>query len=445
MDTAFATRWSGIGLVLPVLLFLLVVMNAPPYVPLQDYNEWTYQGYVAAQLLQGHLPGRYAFAGFPVPNSAVQAILSALNLVVSATLSSRLVASAYVIAAIALAWRLSLRISPACNGSYFFLLLVCLYFNTPFWNGYMNYQMGILLFSAWLLLDPATRRKPQWVLLFSVAGFFTHAMIWASILLMIGIDALRRWRFAAALPALLSIGLFAWYAAMRHTPVLPDPLAHATLPKLVAYKLYTLAKLGPYHHFTYDDGVVSAFETAGYYAGCVVNIAFALGVVYVLYASLRLMSQRRLSDERIGACVLLALFIVLPAVISDLVNPGERVVYPALLLALFGAGEADDGERHVGTAAHGMALLPVVVRWLAISGGVAVICALGLLSNSERLLYAPATNVDGGTPALRYFQTRPAAYSDVRAMLEGALPLRPLSFESSFLLNAGSPRGHAGR
>ncbi|MEX3999177.1 hypothetical protein AB4Y38_09800 [Paraburkholderia sp. EG285A] len=454
MDTPFATRWAGIGFALPVLFFLLVVMNAPPYVPLQDYNEWTYQGYIAAQLLQGHLTGQYAFTAFPVPNSAVQLILGVLNFAVPAPLASRLVASAYVIAAIVLAWRISLRICPMENAGYFFLLLACLYFNTPFWNGYMNYQMGILLFSAWLLLDPATRRKPQWVLLFSVAGFFVHAVIWASILLMIGIDVARRRRIVAALPVLFSLGLFGWYAAARHTPVLPDPLEYAGLFKIAAYKLYTLAKLGPYHHFTYDDGIVSSYERVGYYAGCALNAVFALGIVYVLYVilygTLRNGSWRRMSDERIGACVLLAMFVALPPVISDLVNPGERVLYPALLLALFGAGELEAaGGRRVHTAAPFVNFLVfepgmrAVVRALAASGVVAVLCAIGLVANSERLIHKPTTNVDGGTPALRYFQTRPAAYDDVRARLDGALPLRPLGFETGFLLNVGSPLGHS--
>ncbi|WP_321884377.1 hypothetical protein [Paraburkholderia bannensis] len=445
MDTAFATRWAGMSCVLPPLLFLLVVINGTPYVPLQDYNEWTYQGYIAAQILLGHLDAplaaHYAFASYPVPNSAVQAILTALNCVVPATLASRLVASAYSVFAIMLAWRMSLRIAPSRNVSVFFVLLVCVYFNTPFWNGYMNYQMGMLLFTVWLLLDPSTRRKPQWVLLFTMLAFFTHAVIWAAILLMIGLDVLRRRRIAAALPALASIGLFAWYAAQRHTPVLPDPLAHAGTVKFVVYKLYTLAKLGPYHHFTYDDGVVSSFESAGYYVGCAVNAAFAVGIVVLLGASLRLAKGPRLTDERITACVLFALFMLLPAVISDLVNPGERVLYPALLLMLCSSGA---GAQHE-TRERAAALVPRVMRWMAISGVVCVLCATGLLANGARLLYDASEETVAGTPPLRLFQTRPAAYADVLAMLDDTLPLRALSFETSFLINnddafTGKPR-----
>ncbi|WP_322091617.1 hypothetical protein [Paraburkholderia bannensis] len=428
MDNAIAARPNGLAIMLPVVAVLLFVMNATPYVPLQDYNEWVYQGFVTSQLLQGHLSDRFLVAQFPVPNSAVQVVLALLCLVMSAPLAAQVLASGYVIAAAAIAWRLSLKIAPTNNRGVFFLLLIGVYFNSPFWNGYMNYQLGILLFSLWLLIDPATRRKPLWILAFTVAAFFTHAMIWASLMLVIGVDALRQRRFRALLaacPALVSLALFGWYAACKHTPMMPDPNANAGLLHVVAYKLYTLAKLGPYHNYVYAADVRGFGDRVIYYLGCAVNFAFAAGVVVLLWSAfarplLRREGWRRASTEQIGALLLLGVSLAMPAVISDLVNPGERVLYPALLLALAAA----NGER-----------VARIANWLAPGVVVLAACALGLALNGARLVPdASMANVSSsGTPP--FFQSRPGAYFDVRPILSGVSPLRKVAFETGYLFN----------
>jgi hypothetical protein len=430
MDSVFATtRRAGILVVLPVLLVLLLAINAPPFVPLQDYNEWVYQGFVAAQLLHGHLTDHFAFAAFPVPNSAAQALLCLLTLVIPPMWAARVVASVYVVAAVALGWMLSKKMSRTQNISYFFLLLVCVYFNTPFWDGYINYQLGLLLFSIWLLMDPATRRKPLWALAFSIAGFFTHAVIWASILLLMAVDAVRRRKYLCYLPALVSLALFAWYVVCKPAPKAPNAISSSGLLHAIAYKLYTLAKLGPYHNFVYSGGAGSQLESAGFYVGCAVNFVFAAGLVYMLcVALLRQLRNgggwKRVSDETLALLVLLALFIVMPAVMADVVNPGERMLYPALLLALLGPGDAR------------------VVRWLSASVVALAACALGLVASGARLVPDSAladARAGASKPAL--FQSRPAEFYNVWPVLDGAAPVLALGFETSFLFNRSSPHG----
>jgi hypothetical protein len=75
---------------------------------------------------------------------------------------------------------------------------------------------------------------------------------------------------------------------------------------------------------------------------------------------------------------------------------------------------------------------------------VLAVCGLGLLANEGRLIHDP-TPADAGADAraLPYFQTRPAAYADVRSILNGSLPIRKLSFETSFLFNRPLPQGSA--
>ncbi len=416
-------------IVVPALAIVLLAINTLPYVPLQDYNDWAYQGYIVAQMLQGHLNDAFYFAHYPVPNSTVQALLSLLNLILSPIPASRVVASFYVIAAVALAWQLARKLSATQTVRYFLVLLVCVYFNTPFWNGYMNYQFGILLFSWWLLLDRSTRAKPLWVLAFTVGAFFTHAVIWASILLMIALDALRRRRFAPYLPALASLGLFVWYVLCKHTPTVPDPGHQSGIAHALGYKLYTLAKLGPYHHFVYANGATSTIESIAYYAGAAVNFAVAAGLMYLIGAVLwrsfgRRSARPHVSDETLAAVVLLVLFALMPAVMADVVNPGERMLYPALMLALFGVGQSG------------------AMKWLACSAAVLALCVLGLVANSARLTSDTALADAGpGVSQRVLFGSRPDEFANILPISQGRLPIRTIGFETSFLFNTPGATG----
>lgn len=431
MDSTFVGNRVGLWAVVLALLVLLVSVNGTPYVPLQDYNEWVYQGFIAAQLLQGHFTGMFGFAHFPVPNSAVQTLLCLLNFIVAPILAARIVVSLYVVAAVVLAWRMARKISTTQHVSYFFVLLVCVFFNSPFWNGYLNYQLGILLFSAWLLQDRTARAKPFWVLAVTVAAFFTHAVIWASILLMMAIDALRRRQFVPYLPALASVGLFVWYVARKSAPTVPDPLSQAGLLKVIGYKLYTFAKLGPYHDFVYANGATSPLETAGQYAGFAVNIAMAAGLLYLIFAALWRPLMRRkswapVSDETLGSLVLFALFVAMPAVMADVVNPGERMLYPAMMLALLGAVESRIAQR----------LVPL----LACSALVLAFCALGLVAHRARLTSDAAFDSAGpGAGRRLFFGSRPDAFANVLPIFEGRSPLRAIGFQTGFLFNRPKP------
>ncbi|WP_321879334.1 hypothetical protein [Paraburkholderia bannensis] len=429
MDTAVAARRPGMWIVVPALAIVLLAIDTLPYVPLQDFNDWAYQGYIVAQMMQGHLNDAFFFAHYPVPNSTVQALLSLLNLILSPIPASRVVASLYVIAAVALAWQLARKLSATQTVRYFLVLLVCVYFNTPFWNGYMNYQFGILLFSWWLLLERPTRAKPLWVLAFTVGAFFTHAVIWASILLMIALDALRRRRFAHCLPALVSMGLFVWYVLCKPAPTVPDPGHHAGLAQALGYKLYTLAKLGPYHNFIYANGATSTLESLAYYVGVSANFAVAAGLLYLLGAVLWRSFSRRVawphvSDETLGAIVLMVLFALMPQVMADVVNPGERMLYPAILLVLFGVGESR------------------TMKWLACSALVLAFCALGLVANSARLTSDTALADAGpGVTKRVMFGSRPDEFANILPISQGRLPIRTIGFETSFLFNTPGATG----
>lgn len=414
---AGSTAKRAIALMLPVALAL--GLFAPPYLPLQDYNEWIYQGYIAARMLLHTIDGPFSFVHYPVPNSLVQALLAGLDLVLPPLFSGAFVIGLYVVLAVTAGWKLAHRISAQYGVDYFLVLLVFAYFNSTFWNGYINYQFGIVLLSFFLLLDAEQRRSPALVLAFSVAAFFTHAVIWGTLLLLFLLDAVKRRRIAHCWPAVPSMGLFVWYVTHRPTQPAFQGFSPGGFFHTVAYKLYTVAKLGPYHNFPFGAGGDGFTSPSLYWAGVAVNLVVAAGLAFVAIEAFVLAAKRRrFEPELIAGAMLLVFFLAMPAVLADVVNPGERMLYPALLLILFRTARSR------------------VIRWLAWSSPVLAVCAVSLaLTGSDTWKRAAPAHPADQQMARVLFSSRPNQFGGKIDIVRGREPVGPLSFETSLLVN----------
>lgn len=139
--------FTAIGLLAVVLAAALNLRGTMP--PLQDFNEWIYQGWLVGQILRGEdVP--FALKTWPVPNAAAQAILGLLNLAVGpraagmAYLTLYLAGMTWLAAAIA---RAQGRFDPAT----FLLAILIGGLNSPYWDGYANSQLGLALYLAHVL------------------------------------------------------------------------------------------------------------------------------------------------------------------------------------------------------------------------------------------------------------------------------------------------------
>jgi hypothetical protein len=329
-----------------------------------------------------------------------------------------------VVASIVLALALGRRCQKRAPGAFAALLLVAIYFNAAFFNGYANFQLGMLLLGAWFLLPEARRTRALPILGFSLALFFTHAMVFVAFGGLVSLQGLAARRLRPAVLGLLpAAALAAWYVAADAGGGATETTGSGGLAGFLAYKAYTFAKLGPYHNFVFAGGGDLAARPAVYWAGAVVNAAFALGLAAAILLGLRNALRVRPLDwpPLLAAGGLLALFAVLPDLVQNVVNPGERLLLPGLLILLL------------------VLPLPVpLVRGLGL-GGLVLAGVLALLLATSHAWQTPVHYTELRAETAGLFRHRPTAFAcKWQAMLDsaatGAVPAQPISFRTSLLI-----------
>jgi hypothetical protein len=413
------THPFAIAGVLAVLLAAALNLAAP-MPPLQDFNEWLYQGWIVAQVWHGEAGG-FALKSWPVPNAAAQFILGALNLGMTPWAAGVVFLTACLAAGLALCRALAVRdgrFEPAT----FLLLLSVAVLNAPYWLGFANFQLGLLLLLLWLLRQRRGGSSASADAALGVAIFFCHAVILAVFALLVGLRALReRHILRAALVLALPMALLGWYVAADRDYGETIPPAVASLREFVAYKAYSLAKSGPYHNMVVDGMGDAERAPWLYWGGVALNLAFALGLGAVAWNALRAWRAPLVA----GALLCLAAFAVLPSALFGVVNIGERVLLPGLAVALVAAPDPAGLRRFGALVAATMPVL-IAAMWLH----------LPPLPNDDRLDHLAHRD-----PAKRYallFWIRPWQF---QAQFEAARQGRivPPRFSTS-ILTGGPPR-----
>jgi hypothetical protein len=417
-------------------LAIAAALVLAPYPPLQDFAEWAYQGALLARLaaaFPGGLPGAEVWlVAHPVPNSLAQALLGLLSLLLPATLAARVFLLGLLGAGLAVALALARQHQPKAAGAFAVVLLVSVFCNATFWNGYVNYQLALLLSASWFLLPPARRAEAGPILGFGLAIFFSHAAVFAAFGVLVGVRGLLRRRLGAAVLGLGPVVLLGVWYALAGTGEPAEPAAEVGgLGAFLAYKAYTLTKLGPYHNFVFAGGGDETLRPALYWAGAVVNLLYAGGLGVMLGIGLwRGSRDRALSATPVlAALLLLAGFLALPRMAQHVINPGERLLIPGLLLLL------------LAVPLPAMALRP-----LAALGGLALAANLLVLAAPDDRWTRPVHFRDmaatGGAWAL--FRHRPTSFAckweELRhSEVTGEAPRLPISFRTSLLETAAAP------
>ena len=303
--------------------------------PLQDFNEWIYQGWVIGQILRGaEIP--FEVKPWPVPNATAQVLLGLLNLALAPRAAGIAYASLYLGGFTWLAWRLATR-DDRGDPARFLLILVVGGVNSPYWQGYANSQLGLLLFMLHILRQRRAQGSGAgWDLVMGVAMFFCHAMMLAVFALFIGLRALReRHVVRAGLVLAGPLALLGWYVLRDDNYGETIPLFGTTVFEFVAYKAYSAAKLGPYHNMIIGGTGDADRAVWLYWGGVGVNLAFVAVVLVPLgFAVMRAVWRGDRSPALVTAAICLAGFVVLPSAIFGVVNVGERLLLVAMLIGL---------------------------------------------------------------------------------------------------------------
>ncbi len=429
----------------PALLFsvaamalLAVAAFSFPYAPLEDFPEWIYQGHVFNKLVEGQSSLLYEVKTYPVPYALLQLMVSALLLVAAPMMASRIVLALWGVLSLVAVHKVIARnaVSPWIGWP---LLLSLIVFNSPFWNGYLGYQSGLLVLLFFLALPRDNRSDWRWVLAFSLLAFFAHGWGDVALLAFIGAYALYDRRIvscgAALAPSLLLLAIYRKFNVSHSELTVMFDLDHVNP---VLYKLYTLLKSGPYHNaIVFDFNAMAHFGPAFLGAGLALDAIFFLALGALALMALRALGWREFGarPETLTGVGLVALALILPPTGFEMANPGERILIPGLLalsLAFFSGYSPS-------------ALVPRVALSGAVLGGMALF-ALGLIAGGAA--YRSGT---AGAEAMAAKQTETGArYSwfghrlvqfDSRmreaekAWRHDALPSEPLAFETGLIAN----------
>ncbi len=212
-----------------------------------DYVEWTYQGVLLRNLLQGHADAGYLLKDYPVPNSVTTIALGLLMLF----LSWQIAAKAWLVFGIVLGFCSALQLQRAVGVTQRWQLVVFTggaILGTAFWFGFENFLLGTFVavfFAALLLRGLITEWKYGTML---VLIFFCHMIPFGFALALFFFYAVqnRRWRLLwQAVPSLLlTVEYFAGRAmhgnADAHAGMV-DSVRYGT-PMFLAFKVNSFLK-----------------------------------------------------------------------------------------------------------------------------------------------------------------------------------------------------------
>jgi hypothetical protein len=193
------------------------------FLPLQDYPDWLYQGFLFSRFLIGHAPAQYSIRPYPVPDTALTVIIGLLSVVTAPEVAGKIVLSlflgSFVLSSIYL-----LKAFNRCERNPLLYLPLILAFNCWFFHGNVAYYFGLSVF--FLFCGYVVRRLGNLEAINGIAVyvvftilFFTHLMSYLAAGIFITVVFLTRLGKVAfrklVLPAGLSGILLPWYAFAR--------------------------------------------------------------------------------------------------------------------------------------------------------------------------------------------------------------------------------------
>jgi len=341
---------------------LIAWLVLQPIPPLQDYEDWVYQGWVGAQMLSGQpaVIAHYAPVHHPVPNAASQMALTLLTAVAGPFVAAKLFIATLLAAFAAVCSTGCRKLRVGNHGALALVLFLVFAADSAFWDGYVNYQLSLLVLFCYLLLRD--RLSPLSVGAFGILLFACHASTFFAFVLLVFIEGVldrkRLPRFFALAPAL---ALLVWYVLRKGDAVAdqgPPGALYTGLLHHLEYKFYTLTKTGPFHNLVdFRNASLRDRSRLLYLFGVGINLVF--GTVFsfgVLLPAWRF-GRRQLRDPLLlTAIALFLIFLVLPGKTLGVINLGERLLYPGLLMAVLGMRRLDFSRTLAALGVCGIAL-----------------------------------------------------------------------------------------
>ena len=355
-------------------LALVGIVASLPALWLVDLSAWVYQGALWNAEVADASSTPWSPVRHPVPNTLATLIPTLLLSVAGPVWVGKAIAIGLLVSGFGTAWSLA-RAAPDASSTWAraAVLVACVVVSSSFWNGYLGYQIGVVgalgLGAAWLRRG---RLAPGAVALGTVGLFFAHAIPFGAVALALGLDALRRrdgrTLLALAPSGLLTIGYLAARASLPGGGFLDAEVSGGPV-RWLAYKAYTVLKVGPFQHPDGLDGAGLLVDLPVVYwiAVGLSGVFVATLVIGLVHATTRMPAGgRRLAAW--GAWALALLGLAMPPFALNVVNPGERVA--VLAVAALVALVPLDGRllRALGLAALAFLVDDAAALWAQRSG-----------------------------------------------------------------------------
>ena len=342
-----AEDWVNYTVVLLALLgFAFCLFRSSPGPALGDYVEWTYQGVLLRDVLQGHPDPAYWLKSYPVPNDLTTLGLGTLMLVLPWQMAAKLWLLAGTGLGLFAVHRLQTAASTPRQSWRLPVITAAALLGSTLWFGFFNFMLGTY-FAMWvcaLLLREAPSRWKYAVLL--VLAFVSHMIPWFFALLAMALYAWQHRRFRLLLQAAPSGLLCVWYFAGRLLHGNPDAKADMVAtarymsPSFALFKMNSVLKSWGFINPAATDKDSLLLQIAGlkvFLLCFVCNAAVALLVLWLLARAARAAFVAHTPVTRTPLFFLwttMALFcgfgLIMPGALAGISDPGARMLQVAL-------------------------------------------------------------------------------------------------------------------
>lgn len=320
-----------------------ILLVLQPFPVLHDYPEWMYQGHIVWSLLSDadRFASYFELVPAPVPNAISQVAIALLNVFVTPVAAGKIWLAVYLLLALTVAI-IGTR-HHHLRGAKQLIFLVTIAFGPGFFNGYINFQFGILFFALFVVTD--SQRSVARLILFSLLIYFSHASVFAGFVIFVVITELVNQRRIAAFFALLpTLVLLLWYTTLKLMADVSFNVKVDSLLQWTQYKVYTLAKQGPFHNFIRPDGQslladLHSIYLIGFALNFIVVVLVGCWLLSIGYALLRrrdffIQPNSEPATLMTTVAVLFVIYLLAGSNTFGVVNLGERFLITALMLLL---------------------------------------------------------------------------------------------------------------
>ncbi len=297
------------------------------YLPLQDYPNWLYHGFLLREyFIHGSIfGGFFRFYPYVPPNAISTLLIGSLSLILPVAMAGKLVLFAVAILMYC-GIRSYLFFFTLRNTGCIPILAFYLTFNLQFLMGFLNFSFGLglaLIVMTHLAKKDLSVNRILLAILLAVV-YLSHFFAFAMIILFLLIYALinkKKRKVMALVPAFFpSVVLFAEYyiaKSISDLPVLSPNESLAGKIHIVAFNIFS--SILPFHHYKWLPEI--------YILSRWVNCLFVvLMILWMIYIAITGTYKKRFSFSFCLALVSFILICILPDYFGGVMLPGSRLV-----------------------------------------------------------------------------------------------------------------------